>query len=302
MKLSIINELLRGKWLMDQNHADKYRLIAEDFLKNPNGFDNSKIKKTGCLMAVGMDSGDMYYDDNGPDDTDDDNDGLPQEPYIGVIPISGVIMTNDYCGSIGTKTMMRMMLANDQNPLCMAQVLLMDTPGGTASGLANMVKTMRGLNKPVVAHIENMCCSAGYYIACGARKIFADQADCTVGSIGVYCTLYDDREMMKKEGVTKIEVYSSYSPEKNSAWKKALDGDTEALKTEYIDPTAEVFLKTVKDNRPNLTDKSALQGKSYAAINAPDGMIDGITTFEETLAQAASLAVGTLSHFTNEWQ
>jgi protease-4 len=67
-----------------------------------------------------------------------------------------------------------------------AVVLRIDSPGGAVAASQEIFEEVRRVNavKPVVASMGDLGASGGYYIACGARKIFANPATIT-GSIGV---------------------------------------------------------------------------------------------------------------------
>ena len=89
-----------------------------------------------------------------------------------------------------------------------AIVLRVNSPGG--DGIAsdvilrevNMAKTV----KPIVVSMGDYAASGGYYIACGANKIFA-QPNTITGSIGVFGVIPNFQKFLNnKLGITFDEV------------------------------------------------------------------------------------------------
>ncbi|THG40435.1 S49 family peptidase [Sphingomonas olei] len=63
-------------------------------------------------------------------------------------------------------------------------LLVVDSPGGVTTDIAQFARLVATSTKPVVAHVTGMGCSAAYWIISGAREISLD-ATAMVGSIGV---------------------------------------------------------------------------------------------------------------------
>lgn len=286
MELNFLSEILRGVWLMDKT----FEPMLEQFLigqlrmaatgqQMSISMDNPAKKSK--IVAYGMRSRASYRMDS----------SIPNEPYVGIIPIEGVVMKNDTWYTIGTVSLQNMMRYNEQDPNCVGHFMPIDSPGGSAVNTETFARFIKDeIQKPVVAHVSSMCASAAYYLACAADELYCSQADDSVGSIGVFCTLYDFSKFLTDNGIAKHEIYSTKSGQKNDFVKKAFAGDYKAIQTEYLDPVAEQFLQTVKDMRPHLTDKNALEGKLYAAKNAPAGMIDGVKKYADALARVVALA------------
>jgi protease-4 len=286
MELSFLSEILKGVWLMDKTFEPMLEQFIVSHLKASTvehlasvAIDNPAKKSK--VMAYGLRSKSAYRMDS----------PVPNEPYVGIIPIEGVVMKSDTWYTIGTATLQNMMKYNEQDPNCCGHLLCIDSPGGSSANTETFARFIKDeIQKPVVAHVSSMCASAAYYIGCAADELWCSQADDSVGSIGVFCTLYDFSKYLADNGIAKHEIYATQSGQKNDSVKKAFAGDYKAIQTEYLDPVAEQFLQTVKDMRPNLTDKNALEGKLYAAKNAPTGMIDGVMKFNDALARVTALA------------
>ena len=84
-----------------------------------------------------------------------------------------------------------------------AVVIRIASPGGSASASDYIWDRVRALNekKPVIVSMGSVAASGGYYIASGARHIFADASTIT-GSIGVIGMLPNLEGMRDKWGVS----------------------------------------------------------------------------------------------------
>lgn len=86
-------------------------------------------------------------------------------------------------------------------------ILRINSPGGSPvqAGIINdEIRRQKKLHPtiPIIAVVEDICASGGYYIAVAADKIYVDKAS-IVGSIGVLMDGYGFTETMKKLGVER---------------------------------------------------------------------------------------------------
>ncbi|MDH5528331.1 MAG: S49 family peptidase [Nitrospirota bacterium] len=128
-----------------------------------------------------------------------------------------------------------------------AIVLDIDSPGGEVNGnaeFADQVFAARSV-KPVVAYVSGMAASAAYWIASSASEIVTAETG-ELGSIGTMGTYVDTTERDQQNGVRKIEVISSQSPDKN---RPPTDKRGHALLQQRVDDLAAVFVAKVARNR-----------------------------------------------------
>lgn len=210
---------------------------------------------------------------------------------VGIIPIRGVIMKDSQeCGPAGLESKRNLLQQYLNDPEISAVVLDLDTPGGQASFLETFAKTIESADKPVLAYYNNMCASAGYYIASQCDEIYASEENDMVGSIGTVASFFDIRGHLEKEGIKYHEVYATQSTNKNKMFKQALEGNYTLLQSELLDPCAQNFIDQVKSNR-NISNQEVFTGKTYLTPEAiSNGLIDGIKSFNEVVLRAAELA------------
>lgn len=120
-------------------------------------------------------------------------------------------------------------------------VLDVDSPGGQVSGtnkFCDLIYNARG-KKPVVAQVNGNCCSAAYWVASAADKIYASDETDSFGSIGVIFSV-------TRGGNDEYVITSSNAPNKNPdpSTKKGRD-----YYTSLVDKYAEIFEERVARNR-----------------------------------------------------
>jgi len=152
--------------------------------------------------------------------------------------------------------------------------LKIDSPGGHASGNANISKAFAVTKLPVVVHSSNYCCSAAYAIASGANYIFANP-DTLVGSIGTILPLLNEEGLWEQLGIKPdyitnrdgILKASGMPPSQSSLERESLQLETESF--------FELFKNQVLKYR-NIP-SAAMQGQAFVGIKAIEkNLIDGV--------------------------
>src|SRR5262249_23184059 len=85
---------------------------------------------------------------------------------------------------VGSTTMIEAIREADKDPKVKAIVMRIDSPGGSALASDLMWNELKRCKKPIVASMSDVAASGGYYIAMGAKKVYAQPGTLT-GSIGV---------------------------------------------------------------------------------------------------------------------
>ena len=90
------------------------------------------------------------------------------------------------------------LLAKDEN--VKAVVIRINSGGGSAYASEQMWRAIQLLKqkKPVVVSMGGVAASGGYYMACGAQRIFADPTTVT-GSIGIFAMIPEASELLTKK-------------------------------------------------------------------------------------------------------
>jgi ClpP class serine protease len=211
------------------------------------------------------------------------------QQYVAIVNIKGALMKNDQeCGPYGMNTISEKIKSLKADNQCIGMVLSMDTPGGTVDGTLNLGRTIAQFGKPVVAHVDGMAASAGYWIASQADKIYFNSKLDRVGSVGVMFSTVDIRPHWEKLGVKFHDIVADESPEKNKAIFDLLrKGDDKGIKAQMSEIYAE-FKSTILSKREIADDH--LKGGMYSANEAINSkMADGMKSLEECIDEVVEM-------------
>jgi protease IV len=175
-----------------------------------------------------------------------------------------------------------------------AIVLRINSPGGSA--LASEViwreVVLAQKVKPVVVSMGDVAASGGYYIACGAAKIFAEPNTLT-GSIGVFGVIPNMGNFFKnKLGITfdavKTNKYADYI-----TVSRAMQPYETRVLTNQIENIYQVFIGHVAEGRKMTKEQvdSIGQGRVWSGIDAKRiGLVDELGGIEKAVEAAAKMA------------
>ena len=171
-------------------------------------------------------------------------------------------------------------------------VMLISSPGGMALGQIELEQAAAKFAsaKPLVAHVEQCCCSAAYWLAAQATKIFAGPRD-DIGSIGVRSLYYDWSKYFEEFGVEAVSTATG--PLKDlGVLGKPITEQQRAFLAERVEYTMGDFKKAVTSGRHFDDEQFAAiaDGRVWFGEQALGlGLIDGIHTHEQTFAYIETL-------------
>lgn len=194
-------------------------------------------------------------------------------------------------GGGGTVACRRKVRAATNDPYVKNIVLLVDTPGGTVSGTEALAADIAAAakKKPVYAHIEDLCCSAGYWVASQATRIFAENATTMGGCIGTYAVVNDWSKAYEEAG---IETHLIKAGEYKGAGVPGTKVTGEQLREwqREVNELNEQFVRGVAKGRGVAISSARdwADGRVFVASEMLEkGLIDGIQSLDQTLAMAA---------------
>lgn len=215
--------------------------------------------------------------------------------------IFGTILADDtYFWYFSTKQFERDILASEANPSIACHFLHINSGGGEAWYLDRISETLRNCAKPIYTLCEHFCCSAAYYIGVHGNAFKALTQNDTLGSVGTMISFWDLQKYYEQLGFKWIEVYADQSDLKNKKSRDLKDGKPKQYKEEILNPLTDQFIKEIKMSRASLNTLPAehpvFRGESFTALPSIDnGLIDGLTTFADAIAEASTMAQGYIS-------
>ena len=129
---------------------------------------------------------------------------------IAVIDVRGTITSDPE--TFGTSVansgdIVKLIRAAKDDDSVKAIIIDLDTPGGEVTASDEIYHELKICGKPVVAMMNTLAASGGYYVACGANRIVANRNTLT-GSIGVIISSVDASGLLEWARV-KPEFYTS---------------------------------------------------------------------------------------------
>ncbi len=168
-------------------------------------------------------------------------------------------------------------------------VLIINSPGGSPTQtnlIASYVRDKAEESRtPVLALIEDIAASGGYWLACAADEIYVDSSS-MVGSIGVIFQNVGVGGTMEKLGVEPRVIQSA----QNKAGLHPLlqyDETQEKIVRENMAVIHGNFVSWVKSRRPKLREEQSAEnfsGRVFVGAEAVErGLADGVATLSEVL-------------------
>ena len=281
----LISAILQEPWAISPDHAHALSpLLASVF--EPNLEFEAKEPIAPISMAVPMGAA--------------GNSSASQAKTIKVISVGGALTKNtQMCGPAGTVLIGNWIKEADNDRIIDGIFVKFETPGGTVVGTEELGNIMKNTSKPILAFIDDQCCSAGYWLACNCDEIVANNTTAEVGSIGVLLSFADMQPAYEKMGVKFHTITANQSSEKISRFAKLKAGEYDDYKKEVLDPLADKFIGVVKANRGNLDAEKFFTGKVYHAQDVVGTLIDSIKTFDEALQHLAEMCDSSQSSSSN---
>ena len=217
---------------------------------------------------------------------------LGSEPRVSVINLHGVIMQSG-----GGPTVLGSRLINLETTRTIidkafkparlqAVILNINSPGGTPvqSDLVSAYIKEKAAqhNVPVIAFVEDLAASGGYWLACTGTEIYA--ARCSiVGSIGVISQGFGFHQLIDKYGIERRTYTAGENKSINDPFQPVKEKDVEIIKRMQNDIHRHFIdhVKASRGERLSEDEKLLFNGEFWTAEKALElGLIDGIDHME----------------------
>ncbi|MDE6238625.1 MAG: signal peptide peptidase SppA [Muribaculaceae bacterium] len=235
----------------------------------------------------------------------DDNDELPfitpskyieansdrftshSDDHIAVLYAVGDIVESGDGGIVGDKMVPEIIrLADDENVAGL--VLRVNSGGGSAFASEQIWEALeyfKSQDKPFYVSMGDYAASGGYYISCGADRIYADATTLT-GSIGVFGMIPDISGLVTgKLGVTFSTVASSPNATFMSL-TSPMTPEQKASMQRYVEETYDIFTSRVAEGRHMSVDsvKAIAEGRVWVGSSALElGLVDELGSLNDAV-------------------
>lgn len=179
-------------------------------------------------------------------------------------------------------------------------IVRVNSPGGTISASDRIYNEIRKFRdeekKPVIAFMQGVAASGGYYASVACEKIIAEPTTIT-GSIGVISSYFVVQGLLEEKlGILPVTIKSGRKKDWPSSFKAPTEEQIQYMQDKLISPALARFVEVVEEGRAgSLTSedvsKIAADAAIYGAQEALDEkLIDQIGYLDEAIALVKSMA------------
>lgn len=173
-------------------------------------------------------------------------------------------------------------------------VVRINSPGGGVAASQEIYEAIKKFrsetDKKVVVSMSSVAASGGYYIACGADKIFANPGTVT-GSIGVIAEWYNYGDLLRWAKMQNVVIKSGDFKDAGSATRPLTD-EERAYFQSLIGDMYDQFVAAVAESRNLQKDqvRKLADGRVYTGQQALKyGLVDELGTLQDAIDAAAKL-------------
>ena len=217
----------------------------------------------------------------------------PARTKIAIISVEGLIYGEQ------AKSVYRQLKAAREDKRVKGIIVRVNSPGGTISASDQIYKEISKFrdeeNKPVVAFMQGVAASGGYYTSVACEKIIAEPTTIT-GSIGVISWYFVVQELLEEKlGILPVVVKSGQKKDWPSSFREPTPEEIQYMRDKLITPALERFVGVVAKGREaslTLDDVRRLaDGGIFGAQEAlEEKLIDEIGYLDDAIKLAKSLA------------
>lgn len=211
---------------------------------------------------------------------------------VAVITLDGSLARDSWFGT-DPATIKSAVRAAAGDPAAKSILMVVDSPGGSVSGIADLADTFAeaGKVKPTVAYAADIACSAAYMVACQARKLYAGPT-AMVGSIGTFLSIADWSKAADMAGI-KVNVVKAGEFKGAGVMGTVVTDAQLADAQRLVNSINNEFVARVGRGRGMSGERvqQLADGRVHIGQAAVDlGLADGVRTLEQVIAEMSATA------------
>lgn len=197
-------------------------------------------------------------------------------------------------GGIQSQKLVEQIISLGKDENVKGLVLRVNSPGGSAYGSEQIweaIEWFKKQKKPVAVSMGDYAASGGYYISCGANRIFADRLTIT-GSIGIFGLIPNIHGLTQMIGINP-EMVATNPLAQFPTLLDSLDNRQLAAMQTMVEEGYELFVKRCAEGRNLPVDKikSIADGRPLAATVARShGLVDQLGSLHDAVEWTAGKA------------
>ena len=208
---------------------------------------------------------------------------------IAIIPIEGEILDS--------RETLDALHRYAENDTVKGMVIRINSPGGAIAPSQEIYSAIRRTRtesgKPIVASMDSVAASGGYYIAAGCDRIVANPGTIT-GSIGVVLQWFDMEELVKWAKLKPETITSGPLKAAGSPYRELSDAEREYFQRIVLQLHSQ-FVRAVAEGRSKLLTQAEVakiaDGRVFTGEEAMTlKLVDQLGTIDDAVVSAAKLA------------
>jgi protease-4 len=201
---------------------------------------------------------------------------------VGIVELKGAIMES--------RKPIAQLKNFEDDPSIKAVVLRLDSPGGAVAPSQEIYDVVRNYKKPLVVSMGQLAASGAFYIACGAKRVFANPGTIT-GSIGVIMQFINLEKLYEWAKVKRFAIKTGKYKDGGADYRE-MTADERALMQAMIDDVLGQFKKAIQDGRKLKADQvtAIADGRVFSGAQAKQmKLVDDLGGLEDAIKAAGEL-------------
>jgi protease-4 len=202
---------------------------------------------------------------------------------VAIVELNGVIMDSK-------KLVKRIDRIQDDDEV-KAIVVRINSPGGAVAPSQEIYDALKRSKKPVVASMASVAASGGYYVACAAKKIYANPGTIT-GSIGVIMEFINIEKLYEWAKVQRYAVKTGKFKDIGAEYKQ-MSPDERALLQGMVDDVLLQFKTAIVEGRklPMEQVTAIADGRIFSGSQAKAAkLVDELGPLQDAINEAGKMA------------
>lgn len=253
-----------------------YERCMDDIIANILDKDKKKLNFVSPSLLVGQ---------------SDWGTGYTSKNQIAVLYATGEIVDGGKASTINYERLVPVITKLAEDDKVKGMVLRVNSPGGAVFGseqIGEALDYFKTTGKPLAVSMGDYAASGGYWISCGADRIFANPLTIT-GSIGIFGLIPNGAELANKLGVHPQEVSTNPEADFPSLFYPMNERQLAAMQ-KYVERGYDQFVKRVAEGRdlPEATVRRIGEGRVWNAARANElGLVDQIGGLHSAISWVA---------------
>lgn len=202
---------------------------------------------------------------------------------VGIIELNGAILDS--------KKILRKLEDFSESTQVKAVVLRLNSPGGAVAPSQEIYQAVKAFKKPLVVSMGSVAASGAYYIAMGAKKVYANPGTIT-GSIGVIMEFMNLEKLYEWAKVQRFSIKTGKFKDIGAEYRE-MSPEERALMQGMVDDVLSQFKRAVADGRKLTMDEvtEIADGRVFSGSQAKTAkLVDELGTLQDAINDAARQA------------